>query len=166
VIRSATIADAPTLCDIYNHYIAATIVTFEEEAIDAAEIAQRMAKVVDAGLPWIVSEVDSQIVGYAYAAPWRVRRAYRYSVETSIYLAQGQIGRGWGADLYRELLAQLGAKGFHLAIGGIALPNEASVCLHEKLGFKKVAHFEEVGFKFGRWIDLGYWQKTLSFINE
>ena len=98
--------------------------------------------------------------GYAYAAPWRARAAYRHSVETSIYLAPGAGGRGLGARLYRALFAALPSH-VHAAIGGVSLPNPASVALHERLGFRKVAHFREVGRKFGRWIDVGYWQRLL-----
>jgi phosphinothricin acetyltransferase len=101
------------------------------------------------------------MVGYAYAKPWRPRSAYRFSVETTIYIAPGYQRRGVGAALYRDLLAALRQLDVHAAVGGIALPNDASVALHERLGFKKVGQFVEIGFKLGRWVDVGYWELIL-----
>jgi L-amino acid N-acyltransferase YncA len=161
-LRPALHDDAANIAAIYNHYILTTTISFEEQAVDAAEIARRMAGVHAADLPYLVAEEDGIVIGYAYATPWRVRPAYRSSVETSIYLRAGTHARGTGTALYRMLLAELTARGFHLAIGGIAQPNAASVALHEKLGFKKVAHFSEVGRKFDRWVDVGYWQLCLG----
>jgi phosphinothricin acetyltransferase len=160
MIRAAAAPDFAAVADIYNHYIMETVVTFEEEPISADEIARRIEKVRSASLPWLVAEADGRVVGYAYASPWHTRIAYRFSVETTVYLAQADVGRGIGSKLYGDLLSTLEARRIHAAMGGIALPNEASVALHEKLGFRKVAQFDEVGFKFDRWIDVGYWQRT------
>jgi L-amino acid N-acyltransferase YncA len=160
-IRSATGDDAGPITSIYNHFVLSTSISFEEAAVPVQEMAQRIADVQSADLPWLVAEVDGVIVGYAYATKWRVRHAYRFSVESTIYVAPDRPGKGIGTTLYRALIDRLRAGGYHLAIGGIAQPNAASVALHEKLGFKKVAHFEEVGFKFGRWTDVGYWQLSL-----
>lgn len=160
--RPATDADAPAIAGIYNYYVAQSIVTFEEEDVPAAEIARRISAVQSAGLPWIVADVGGQIAGYAYATPWKERIGYRFSVETTIYLAQGLSGRGIGTQLYSELFRLLEARGIKSAIGGIALPNDASVALHEKMGMKKVAEFERVGVKFGRWINVGYWQRSFE----
>jgi len=162
IVRPALAADAAAIASIYNHYILTTTISFEEEPVTQDEIAKRMAAVASAGLPYLVAESDGIATGYAYATPWRVRRAYRSSVETSVYLRAGTQARGTGTALYADLLAQLAAGGYHLAIGGIAQPNVASVALHEKFGFKKVAHFSEVGCKFGKWVDVGYWQLTLG----
>jgi phosphinothricin acetyltransferase len=140
----------------------ATAITFEEEAVTEQDMAQRIADVSAAGLPWLVLEVDGKVAGYAYATKWRVRPAYRYSVESTIYLDQAFAGRGLGRLLYGALLDELRKRELHLVIGGIALPNDGSVALHEKLGFRKVAHFTEVGMKFGRWIDVGYWELKLG----
>lgn len=96
------------------------------------------------------------MIGYAYASKWKGRCAYRYSVEVSVYLHAEQSGQGMGTALYSALFKQLSELGYHVAIGGIALPNAASVALHEKFGMKKVAHFKEIGFKFGQWVDVGY----------
>jgi L-amino acid N-acyltransferase YncA len=161
VIRPAIAADACALADIYNHYIDETIITFEEQPVSPSDIAERITEVAAAPLPWLVYQHEDRIVGYAYASKWKGRCAYRFSVETTVYLALSSIGKGIGTELYQALLTQLKTLGLHVAIGGIALPNAASVALHEKFGFSKVAHFPEVGFKFGRWIDVGYWQLTL-----
>jgi phosphinothricin acetyltransferase len=158
VIRAATIDDATAIAAIYNHYITDTTVTFEETPIDAVEMAARMHDVTDAGLPWLVTEFDNTILGYAYATKWRTRIGYRFSVESSIYLAPSAVGRRLGTPLYQALLAALRERPIHSVIGGIALPNDASIALHERLGFAEVAHFREVGQKFGQWIDVGYWQ--------
>ncbi len=160
-IRPATTADAPAIAAIYNHYISTTSITFEETPVTAPMMAERIAALQAEGLPWLVVLADDRVVGYTYASKWRVRHAYRFSAESTVYLEPGQSGRGLGAALYGALLAALRSAGYHLVIGGIALPNEASVALHEKLGFEKVAQFKEVGFKFERWIDVGYWQLTL-----
>lgn len=161
VIRSATPEDADRICAIYNHYIAHTVITFEEEPLTKQQMAARIEELLATPLPWLVIEQEANVCGYAYAGKWRTRSAYRFSVETSIYLAPHMVQRGLGRSLYEALLQELPALGIHAVIGGIALPNDASVTLHEKLGFKKVAHLEEVGFKLGRWVDVGYWQKTL-----
>lgn len=157
-IRDARDGDAESLAAIYNHYVQHSAATFEERSVDAAELRYRMADVRDLGLPWLVAEAGDALVGYAYANRWRERSAYRYSVETTVYLAPGQTGAGWGTALYEELFARLRAAGLHAAIGGITLPNPASVALHEKLGMRQVARFPEVGYKQGQWLDVGYWQ--------
>ena len=136
-IRDATADDAEAIARIYNPYVRETTISFEEAEIDAAEMAQRMRDVAAAGLPWLVAVRGGEIAGYAYAT------------------AQGA---GIGRRLYESLFAELRARGVHAVIAGIAQPNEASVALHEKLGMRKVAHFEQVGLKFGRWIDVGYWE--------
>lgn len=161
-IREATVSDLAVIADIYNHYITDTVVTFEEEPVSAAEIARRIEEVRSASLPWLVAEVGSQVVGYAYARPWHARSAYRFSAEITVYLAPSHTGRGIGSKLYGELFPVLQARRIHAVMGGIALPNEASVALHEKFGLRRVAQFEEVGFKFDRWIDVGYWQRTFQ----
>jgi phosphinothricin acetyltransferase len=162
MIRPVRPSDAEAICLIYNHYVLHTIVSFEEEAVAPEEMARRMEAVAVAGLPWLVLEEESRLVGYAYATPWKTRRGYRYAVESSVYLEASAGGKGHGSRLYAELLAELRSRPLRTVIGGIALPNEASVGLHEKLGFRKVAHFERVGWKHGRWVDVAYWQLSLS----
>jgi L-amino acid N-acyltransferase YncA len=161
-VRPAALADAGAIATIYNHYITDTIVTFEEEPVVAGEMARRMEEVRSAELPWLVAEEAGQVVGYAYATRWRPRFGYRFSVEITVYLSPEAGGRGIGSKLYGRLFSLLEARGIHAVMGGIALPNEASVALHEKFGLKQVARFEEVGFKFGRWVDVGYWERRLS----
>lgn len=160
VIRSAVPADAHQICEIYNPYVLGSVVTFEEEAVSEVEMAERIKNVTER-LPWVVFEVDGEIIGYAYATKWRVRAAYRYSVESTVYVKQSHIGKGIGKKLYKELLGRLKDLGMHTVMAGISMPNENSVALHEKLGFIKVAEFSEAGFKNGRWINTGYWQLML-----
>jgi L-amino acid N-acyltransferase YncA len=161
IVRSASAADAETIARIYNYYIQNTVITFEEEPVSAQVMATRVAEVQGLSLPWLVAEVDNATVGYAYATKWKARSAYRYTVETTIYLEHGCEGRGIGAALYSGLVSILRQLGIHVAIGGAALPNEASAALHEKLGFEHVATFPQVGFKHGRWVDVAYWQLVL-----
>ncbi|MBC52954.1 MAG: phosphinothricin acetyltransferase [Gammaproteobacteria bacterium] len=164
-IRPASQADAQAIADIYNHYIANTVVTFEEVPVAPVEMAARIQAVVSASLPWLVGELVSgdqvSVAGYAYATPWKSRSAYRYSVESSVYLAPGCSGQGLGTTLYKALLEELKRSSVHSVMGGIALPNVASVALHERLGFRKVAQLQEVGYKSGQWLDVGYWQILL-----
>jgi len=161
MLRPATPEDAAAICAIYNHYVLKTVVTFEESPVPEPEMAQRISDVTRR-LPWLVWEEAGAVVAYAYATPWRVRAAYRNSVESSIYLAPAVIGRGIGKQLYIALIAELRKRGLHCVIGGAALPNPASVALHERLGFTKVAEFQQVGFKFGKWVNVAYWQLLLG----
>ena len=126
-----------------------------------AEMARRMGEVLAASFPWLVAEEGGRLSGYAYAAPWKARSGYRHSAEITVYLDPDHGGRGIGSALYQALFPQLQDRRIHAVMGGIALPNQASVALHEKFGLRKVAHFEAVGFKFDRWIDVGYWQRLL-----
>jgi len=160
-IRTAEARDAAAIAEIYNHYVTTSIITFEEEPVSAEDMTRRIGEVAAASLPWLLAEESGRTTGYAYATPWRSRSAYRFSAEVTVYTAPGNGGRGIGSRLYSQLLPVLEARNVHAVMGGIALPNEASVALHEKFGFRKVAHFAEVGFKFDRWIDVGYWQRTL-----
>jgi phosphinothricin acetyltransferase len=160
MIRECTAGDAAAIAEIYNHYVRETVITFEETPVSAAEMAQRIADVA-ARYPWHVSDDAGAVVGWAYATPWKTRSAYRFSVETTVYVAPAHHGRGVGGALYRALIEDLRGRDVHSAVGGIALPNPASVALHEKLGFRKIAHFAEVGRKLDRWVDVGYWQLIL-----
>lgn len=160
MIRAATAADAAAIATIYNYYIKNTTVTFEEAPLGAADMEQRIAA-VSADYPWLVLERDARILGYAYAARFHARSAYRFTVETTVYVANDAHRARIGTELYDSLLDRLRAQKLHRALGVIALPNEASVGLHEKLGFRKVGEFDEVGWKFGRWINVGYWECAL-----
>lgn len=160
-VRSASEADAAAVARIYNYYIQNTVITFEEQPVSVQAMATRVSEVQDQSLPWLVAEVRNDVVGFAFAQKWKPRSAYRHSVETTIYLEPGLEGRGVGTTLYSALLPILRDRGIRVAIGGAALPNEASVALHEKLGFERVATFRQIGFKHGRWIDVAYWQLVL-----
>jgi phosphinothricin acetyltransferase len=160
-VRPATAADAAAIADIYDYYVANTVVTFEEAPVPATDMAARIAEVQGIGLPWLVGELQGEVLGYCYATRWKARSAYRHSVETTIYLKNGAAGRGMGRVLYSAMLLILRAGGIHAVIGGIALPNPASVALHEKLGFEQVARFRQVGLKHGSWVDVAYWQLIL-----
>ncbi|RYG96197.1 N-acetyltransferase family protein [archaeon] len=161
-IREATLDDAVAICSIYNYYIEHTVVTFEEELLEVEEMRSRIVQIMEK-FPYIVSVNDAdEVIGYAYANTWRARKAYRFSAEVTVYLKQGQDGQGVGSMLYTHLIQTLKQSGYHLLIGGIALPNDASVKLHERMGFTKAGHFKDAGFKFERWVDVGFWQLVLS----
>jgi phosphinothricin acetyltransferase len=160
MIRPATTNDAEQIASLYNYYVEKTTVTFEEDSLPASEVARRITAVM-LDNPWLVAEQQGSITGYAYAAPFETRTSYRHSVETSIYLAKNKIRQGLGTDLYAALIENLRNCDRHCAIGRIALPNDASIALHEKLGFTKVAQLNEIGYKFEQWIDVGYWELLL-----
>lgn len=162
IVREPVAGDAQALARIYNHYVRESIVTFEEVEIDGDEMRQRMRDVAAAGLPWRVAEEGGRVVGFAFAGKWKARAAYRHSVETTVYVDPAGLGQGIGRRLYDDLFARLGQLDVNAVIGGIALPNDRSVALHEAMGMVKVAHFKSVGFKFGRWIDVAYWQLLLK----
>jgi Sortase and related acyltransferases len=157
-IRSATSDDAEQIAEIYNHYVATSHATFELEAVDADEMARRVAETVGQGYPFLVADSDGTIGGYAYGRPFRPRPGYRHAVEVAVYVHPERQGKGIANRLYAELLPQLFNNGAHSMIATIALPNNASVRLHEKFSFVKSGHFREVGRKFDRWVDVGYWQ--------
>ena len=160
MIREVRTTDAEAIRNIYNEYINGSTATFEETPVSREEMAGRIETITKA-YPWLVYESDGAVFGYTYARRWRDRESYRNTVETGTYLASASTGRGIGTELKKALLDVLRERGFHTVISGIALPNPASVALCEKFGFTKVAHFKEVGYKFDRWIDVGYWQLTL-----
>jgi len=157
IFRAVERSDAGRIAEIYNPYITGSTITFEEQPITAAEIEKRILASHIVDLPWLCAEKDGNVIGYAYAARWRERSAYRYTAETTIYVQKEFSGAGIGKFLYQRLLDEVRAAGIHVAMAVITLPNPASVALHERLGFTKVAHFVEVGFKFNRWLDVGYW---------
>ena len=162
MVRNATNKDSQQIVNIYNYYIENTVITFEEEPVSESEMQRRVAEAQANDLPWLVAESNDKIVGFAYASHWKGRCAYRYSVEVTVYLSYSEFSNGWGTKLYSALFEQLKPLKIHSVMGGIALPNNASIALHEKFGMKKVAHFKEVGFKFSEWVDVGYWQKQMG----
>ncbi len=160
MIRNIETNDIPQICSIYNYFVQNTNASFETEPVPVANMQKRVQEFTR-DYPWLVFEAGGSIVGYCYASKWRPRPAYRYTVEVTIYLDRHHLGQGIGKQLYQELFAQLKALGLHSLIATIALPNENSQKLHESLGFKQVAHFKDMGFKFDQWIDVGYWQCIL-----
>jgi phosphinothricin acetyltransferase len=161
-VRAASAGDAAAIAEIYRPYVAESFISFETEPPDAAEIARRLAAGGDL-YPWLAAEEeDGRLIGYAYASPFRPRAAYRFAVETSVYIRQGAHGRGIGAALYAPLLETLERQGFTQAIGAISLPNPASVRLHERFGFRQAGIYAQVGWKLGRWHDVGLWQRPLA----
>ncbi len=159
-IRSARLEDAAHISEIYNYYVQNTEISFEEEPVGHEEMARRI-EATELHYPWIVYESEGSILGYAYASRWKDRSAYRFVAETTIYVSVHHLGKGIGTALIAELLRRLDALKLHALMAVIALPNEKSIAIHEKFGFKKAAHFTEVGYKHGRWIDVGYWEKWL-----
>lgn len=158
-IRLATGNDAAAIASIYRPYVEETRISFEEVAPDATEIAQRMANPIH---PWLVVEDGEEALGFASTSAMRNRNAYRWSVETGLYLKREAQGRGLGYQLLAAHLDLLERQGFVTIVAGIALPNPASVALHEKLGFALSGIERGVGYKFGQWVDVGRWQRDLA----
>lgn len=154
IIRPASTDDAHGVLDIYRPFVTDTAVSFEEDPPSIEEMGDRIA----ASHVWLVAETLSDICGFAYAAPFHKRPAYRWSVEVSIYLAADARGRGVAKKLLQELLDRLASLGFVNAFAGTTLPNPASVALFESFGFKQIALQETAGFKLGAWRDVGWWQ--------
>jgi L-amino acid N-acyltransferase YncA len=158
--RRATVDDAPAIAGIYAPYVRETIISFETEAPDAAEIAARIER-IGRQYPWLTASADGRLVGYAYACENRARLAYRWSVDAAVYLDPSAQRQGIGRALYRRLFALLRAQGYVNAFAGISLPNAASVALHEAMGFAPIGVYRNVGYKLGAWRDVGWWQLAL-----
>lgn len=159
LIRLARSIDAAAIAAIYRPYVEHSRISFEESPPGGEEIAGRMSNPV---YPWLIAEEDGEVVGYASTSPMRNRAAYRWSVETGIYFRKSVQGRGLGRLLLGTHIDLLMRQGFVTAIAGISLPNEASIALHEKLGFTLLGVERGVGFKLGEWVDVGRWQKALA----
>jgi L-amino acid N-acyltransferase YncA len=159
-IRSATTFDAEAIQRIYAPFVRETAISFEEVPPSVDEMAGRIVSILKTH-PWLVAVERGNVCGYVYASAHRERAAYRYSADTTVYIAPETQRRGIGHALYAELLPELKRRGLHMAFAGIALPNPASVALHESMGFKPVGVYREVGFKFRRWHDVGWWQRPL-----
>lgn len=160
LIRMAQLDDAPEIAAIYAPIVTGTTISFEEEPPDAGEMGRRIGKVMER-YPWLVAVDDEGIAGYAYASEHRARAGYRYSVEVTVYVAERARGRGVGKQLYEQLFAECAAREFHRAFAGVALPNDASVALHAAAGFEPVGVYREIGYKFGQWIDVAWFQRGL-----
>lgn len=159
MIRNVTINDAQELVNIYNYYVTDTIVTFDKESFTIADFEEKI-DTISSQFPFFVFEENNKILGYAYGSKWRKKPSYDNTLEITIYLKKDVQGKGIGTKLYAKLIEALKNEKYHTLIGGLTLPNEESIRLHEKFGFKKVAHFVEVGWKFNKWHDVGFWQLT------
>jgi phosphinothricin acetyltransferase len=162
-VRAVGDADLGEIAGIYSHYVTNSVATFEETPLSVQEWAEKVAGLAERGLPCLVAETDGRIVGYAYAAPWRPKPAYRHTVEDSVYLAPGWTGRRIGGRLLGELLARSAAAGARQVIAVIAdSGNDASALLHRRFGFAEAGRLASVGFKHGRWIDTLLLQRELT----
>jgi len=159
-IRMATLDDAQEILAIYSPYIENTAISFEYEVPTLEDFKKRIEKIL-LKYPWLVCEIDNKIVGYAYACEHRSRKAYDWSVESSVYLHEDHHGKGIGRTLYLELFKKLKQGGFHTVFAGITLPHPASHALHLSLGFKEIGIYKEVGFKYGQWYDTLWYQLIL-----
>jgi L-amino acid N-acyltransferase YncA len=165
-IRDADPAhDASACAAIYAPHVEGGAVSFEERAPDAAELAARIER-NGASHAWLVAEREGRVVGFAYATAFNERPAYRWSASVSVYVAEGERGAGVGRALYEALFERLRERGFHMACAGITLPNEASVGLHESLGFEQTGLNREIGWKEGAWRDVGWFQLELTPAGE
>ena len=160
-IRMATPDDAAAVRAIYAPFVETTAVTFESEVPPVEEMAARIRTTLPR-YPWLAAERDGAVVGYAYATTWRSRAAYRWAVETTVYLREDARGQGVGRAIYRALLACIRLQGFRLALAGITLPNPASVGLHEAFGFRPVSVYRACGHKLDAWHDVGMWELELA----
>jgi phosphinothricin acetyltransferase len=161
VIRPVNIADAQAIADIYNYYVLNTPVTFEEEALGREAMEDRI-RAFGSRYPWFVWEEGGEITAYAYAHQWHDRPAYRLSAEDTVYVRHGFERRGIGRTLLGMVVEGLKKQGVHVVMAVIAVPNEGSIALHESLGFKKAGHFSQIGWKMGRWRDVGYWELIID----
>jgi phosphinothricin acetyltransferase len=163
-LRDATSRDIPDMREIYNHYVANSTVTFDEDALTLAEMRKKFKIVADLGYPWLVAVSPRGVVlGYAYVTPWKPKAAYRFTVENSIYLGPASTGKGIGRSLMTELLVRAKAAGIKEVVAVIADKGaEASIKLHADFGFKEIGHMGRVGFKFGRWLGTVLMQRSLK----
>ena len=162
-IRDCDLADLPAVAAIYAHHVRVGTGSFEEEPPDLAAMTQRWRAVAARGLPWLVSEADGVVRGYCYAAPFRDRSAYRFTLEDAVYVAPDAVGQGVGRALLAEVVARCAAAGYREMIAVIGdSANEASIRLHASQGFRHAGRIENVGFKFGRWLDCVFMQRSLA----
>lgn len=160
MIRMAQASDAAEIARIYAPIVSDTLISFELQPPTAAEMEERVASALGYA-PWLVCVRDGRVAGYAYGSLHNERAAYQWSANVSVYIDERHRRKGVGRALYTSLLALLRLQGFHAAHGGITLPNAGSVGLHEALGFRPIALYPRVGFKFGAWHDVGWWQLEL-----
>ena len=161
IIRSYRPDDIAAVTAIYGHYVRETVVTFETEAPDEADMAGRFAAIAEKGHPLLVAEVDGSVAGYAYASTYRPRAAYRFTCEDSIYLAPGAVGRGIGSTMLKRLIEDSARAGLKQMLAVITAERENSIRLHERHGFRTIGRYEALGYKFDRWLDIVHMQRAL-----
>ena len=160
MIRPFKIEDVQQLLEIYNYYVLNSTATFDVELLTFEAFSDKVTR-INKEYPFIVYVEGDTILGYAYGSKFRPKPAYNKTVESTVYVKHNEFGKQIGTKLYKELLIQLKNENYHLVLGVLTLPNEASVKLHKKFGFKQVADLKQVGFKFGTWQDVGFWQLNL-----
>ncbi len=161
VIRPYSFADIPAVTRIYDYYVRETVITFETEEPDEAEMANRFSAIVSKGHPLLIGEVDGKVIGYAYASTYRAREAYRFTCEDSIYLAPDAVGHGLGGKLLGRLIEDSSKAGLKQMLAVITAERANSIRLHEKHGFRMIGRYEALGFKFDRWLDIVHMQRAL-----
>ncbi|MDR3267873.1 MAG: GNAT family N-acetyltransferase [Tannerella sp.] len=160
MIREVTQNDAAAIAGIYNYYVEKTIITFETETVSTTGMQERIAS-ISSPYPYFVYEVDGRVVGYCYATLWKKRQAYHHTVESAVYVDPGSRNKGIGRALMQRLIYTLKQISVHAVIACISIPNPESIRLHESLGFEKVSHFREVGWKLNIWVDVSDWELLL-----
>ncbi|MDP5158613.1 MAG: GNAT family N-acetyltransferase [Flaviramulus sp.] len=160
MIRRFEIEDTQQLLDIYNYYVLNSTATFDDIELDIETFSEKLS-LINRDYPFLVFEDNNQLLGYSYGSKFRPKPAYNKTVEATVYIKNGNFGKQIGSHLYTELLRLLKLENYHVVLGVLTLPNEGSVKLHEKFGFTQVAHLKQVGFKFGNWQDVGFWQLNL-----
>lgn len=161
-IRYVNSQDIEAITNIYNDFVVNSTATFEEKPVTTEEMSQRVGKIQSYSLPWIVMVEGEKVLGYAYAGLWNNRSAYRNTTEASVYVSPNALGKGIGKALYSHLISILAKRRIRNVLGVVSLPNDASIALHQSLGFQKVGEFKKVGLKFGELIDVSYWQLELT----
>lgn len=161
MIRDVLLTDAKRIAEVYNYYVKETVITFEYDEVTEEDIKQRILKIAKKKYPFFVYEENGRVLGYAYLNNWRERVAYDITLETSVYLDHNSLGKGIGSILYQELITRSKAMNIHSLIGVISLPNAESQKLHRKFNFELVGNFRESGIKFGKLIDVEFWQLRL-----
>lgn len=161
MIRPAHINDAQALLNIYNYYVINTTVNFDIEPLSIKAFIKKFKNIIS-NYPYIVYEENNEILGYAYGSRFRPRPAYNFVAESTVYVKHDAHGKQIGTKLYTELIKQLKKTNLHSVLGVLTIPNDASIGLHEKIGFKQVANLKEVGKKFGEWQNVGIWQLKLD----
>ena len=161
VIRSYRPQDIPAVTRIYGHYVRETVITFELDPPDEAEMASRFDAILEKGHPLLIGEIDGEVVGYAYASTFRARAAYRFSCEDSIYFAPEAVGHGLGQKMLARLIEEAAKAGLKQMIAGITAERENSIRLHARHGFRMIGRYESVGYKFDRWLDVVMMQRAL-----